>query len=61
MENSNFNIFINKIEIKRTDYVKYLGAYIDDTMNWLYHINHLTQHLRKSIGLTFLFLIGWLF
>ena len=25
--------------------------YIDDKMNWSYHINHLTQHLRKSIGL----------
>ena len=55
IENSNFNVSINKIEIKRSDYVKYLGeylgVYIDDKMNWSYHINHLTQHLRKSIGL----------
>ena len=28
IENNNFNIFINKIEIKRTDHVKYLGVYI---------------------------------
>ena len=51
IKNSNFNVSINKIEIKRSDHVKYLGVYIDDKMNWSYHINHLTQHLRKSIGL----------
>ena len=33
IENSNFNISINKIEIKRSDHVKYLGVYIDDKMN----------------------------
>ena len=32
IENSNFNIFINKIEIKRTDHVKYLGVYMNDKM-----------------------------
>ena len=37
--------------IKRSDHVKYLGVYIDDKMNWSYHINYLTQHLQKSIGL----------
>ena len=51
IENSNFNVSINKIEIKRSDHVKYLKVYIDHKMNWSYHINHLTQHLRKSIGL----------
>ena len=51
IKKSNFNVSINKIEIKRSDHVKYLGVYIDDKMNWSYHINHLTQHLRKSIGL----------
>ena len=50
IKNSNFNVSINKIEIKRSDHVKYLGVYIDDKMNWSYHINHLTQHLGKSIG-----------
>ena len=53
IENSNFNIFINKVEIKRTDHVKYLGIYIDYKMNWSYLINQLTQHLRKSIGLIY--------
>ena len=42
---------MNKIEIKRSDHAKYLGVYIDDEMNWSYHINHLIQHLRKSIGM----------
>ena len=51
IENSNFNISINKIETKNSDHVKYMGVYIDDKMNWSYHINHCTQHLRKSIGL----------
>ena len=51
IENNNFNISINNIEIKRSDHVKYLGVYIDDKMNWSYHINHLTQHWRNSIGL----------
>ena len=51
IENSNFNISIKKIEIKHSDHVKYLGVYIDDKMNWSYHINHLKQHLQKSFGL----------
>ena len=34
LQNCNFDIFINHNQIEKTEYVKYLGVYLDDKLTW---------------------------
>ena len=40
---------INNIEYK--PYIKYLGVYIDDKLNWEYQIKHINDKLSKNTGI----------
>ena len=47
----NFTIKINKFKLSPLHYVKYLGVFIDETLNWNYQIEQLSQKLAKSNGI----------
>ena len=49
----NFTLSINNTSINRTDSVKYLGVYLDDTLNWSSHIIHLSLQLARYSGMFF--------
>ena len=42
-------IQISNIEYK--SYIKYLGVYIDDKLNWSYQISHVNNKMAKNIGI----------
>ena len=44
---SDFKITINNIELKRSKTIKYLGLWLDETINWLTHVKHLETILAK--------------
>ena len=44
-------IFINGEMLKEVDHAKYLGALIDNKLNWSYQINAVNLKLSKGIGL----------
>ena len=46
-----FGIYINGEKLKEVDHAKYLGALIDDKLNWSYHIKSVNLKLSKGIGL----------
>jgi hypothetical protein len=48
-ETSNFKISINDSEIKRVNYVKYLGIFVNDDMKWGKQIETTIKRLRKTI------------
>ena len=43
----NFTLSINNTSINRTDSVKYLEVYLDDTLNWSSHLIHLSLQLAR--------------
>lgn len=43
------HISINNCSIQEVSHVKYLGIIIDKHLKWNYHINHLTQKIRKLV------------
>ena len=47
----NFTLSINNTSINRTGSVKYLGIYLDDTLNWSSHITHLSLQLARYSGM----------
>ena len=42
-----FTLSINDAVLSRTDSVKYLGVYLDDKLNWIPHIKHLSLQLAR--------------
>ena len=44
-------IFINGEKLKEVDHAKYLGALIDNKLNWSYQINAVSLKLSKGLGL----------
>ena len=49
--NENFVIRLNDKLLERSSTVKYLGLLIDDTLNWSYHIQHLSHQLARISGI----------
>ena len=45
------DIMINGEKLKEVDHAKYLGALIDNKLNWSYHINSVNLKLSKGLGL----------
>ena len=43
-------IHINDKTLKRSSTVKYLGLFIDDTLNWSSHVNYLSHQLARFSG-----------
>ena len=50
---TNFNIFLNSIDVKRIKSIKYLGIYLDENLNWSCHIQHLSLQLARYSGLLY--------
>ena len=44
------NITINGEQIEQVPEQKFLGVYIDQRLNWKYHINHKNNQLSRNIG-----------
>ena len=47
----NFSITINSHILARVTHTKFLGVVIDDKLTWKNHIEDLTLHLRKQVGI----------
>lgn len=43
-------LFLNKAIIERVDSYKYLGLYIDSSLSWDVHINHIKSKLLPAVG-----------
>ena len=43
-------IKLNGAEIKQVETVKYLGVYVDSSLKWSAHLNHLSLTLSRNIG-----------
>ena len=56
---SNFILTINNRVISRVTFTKFLGVLIDDKLVWKNHIDELSLHLRKFIGIFFTKLVSF--
>ena len=50
-DTSDINIYISGEKLKEVDHAKYLGALVDNKLNWSYHINAVSLKLSKGSGL----------
>ena len=52
---NNFELFIDGTKLERVEkefetiFFKFVGVYLDETLNWDYHINHVNNKLSSSI------------
>ena len=46
---ANFDIFFNHIQIEKTEYVKYLGVYLDKKLTWKLQIDNVISKNLKSL------------
>ena len=47
--NSNFSVLKNQNLIEKSEWVKYLGVYLDNKLSWRTHIDPYRQDLQKSL------------
>jgi len=52
-----FNLYFNHIEIKRSDSVKYLDVWIDETLSWSAHIRELSLQSAKCCTMEYWYII----
>ena len=45
-----FSIDINNVKIERVQYTKFLGIFIDEMLNWKYHLSQVSTKTSKSLG-----------
>ena len=48
---SHFQIVLNKIEIPRVRYAKFLGTWIDDRLSWEMHTNKILTKMKCGLGM----------
>ena len=48
-----FDVFIEYERINRVQVTKFLGIYIDDKLNWKYHINTVRSKLSKVAAIIY--------
>ena len=46
-----FKISLNNVDIKRVEYVKYLGVLLDNKLNWKAHVSNLCSKLSRVYGI----------
>ena len=52
---NNFELLIDGTKLERvgkdfkTNFFKFVGAHLDETLNWKYHINHVNSKILSSI------------
>ena len=51
VDSNDTDIYINGEKLKEVDHAKYLGALIDNKLNWAYQINAVSLKLSKGVGL----------
>jgi hypothetical protein len=44
---------INIPNVNRKTYIKYLGVFIDEHLNWHYEITHVNNKIAKNIGILY--------
>ena len=47
----NVTLIMNRKAIEQTSHVKYLGVYVDEHLNWKYHIAHVAKKIGRGIGI----------
>ena len=47
----NFSLNIQGQGISRDPFVKFLGVWVDEKLNWQHHINHVSLKISKSLGI----------
>ena len=50
IQDSEINIELNNVRIKRETSTKFLGIIIDENLNWKEHVNYIALKISKSIG-----------
>jgi hypothetical protein len=50
---ANFSLHIHNTVMKRVDYCKCLGIYLDENLSWSVHIDKISNKLSKTIGIIF--------
>jgi len=53
IENMSLSCRINDHKLTRVKFVKYLGVWLDDQLNWSIHIENLTKKVRSLTGILF--------
>ena len=53
IDTNEFNVSISGNVIVKSDYVKYLGVFLDDRLSWKIHINKLSKKLSRACGMVY--------
>ena len=50
---NDFNVSISGNLIVKSDYEKYLGAFLDDCLSWKIHIDKLSKKFSRACGMVY--------
>ena len=53
IDTNEFNVSISGNVIVKSDYVKYLGVFLDDCLSWKIHIDKLSKKLSRACGMVY--------
>ena len=53
IDTNEFNVSISGNVIVKSDYVKYLGVFLDDRLSWKIHIDKLSKKLSRAYGMVY--------
>ena len=53
IDTNEFNVSISGNVIVKSDYVKYLGVFLDDRLSWKIHIDKLSKKLSRACGMVY--------
>ena len=53
VDKAKFNLTINHNLIKKSEFVKYLGVFLDDKLSWKIHIEKICQKLSRVCGIIY--------
>ena len=53
IDTNKFNVSISGNVIVKSDYVKYLGVFLDDRLSWKIHIDKLSKKLSRACGMVY--------
>ena len=51
--NANLSLYYENNPLKKEQFTKFVGAYIDENLSWIPHINHVCLKISKSIGIIY--------
>ena len=50
---ANLSLYYDNNPLKKEQFTKFLGVYIDENLSWIPHINHVCLKISKSIGIIY--------